>query len=173
MCFCGQRAEPHRVWWRPQLPQRVGPREPLTAADLRNPAQGIGSFCSGGVRPPVQTMIAFTDEHRGECNLQSRSPPSATKRSALANCCQMAPRWERLALAEAVFQSLIGERRMLVANCRSAIFGKPRRRRGDAAIARNECGGSLLAVGRRPYDGIAVSSPPSDRRFCRWTPVAR
>src|SRR5438874_2518960 len=28
-------------------------------------AQGVGVFCPGGARPPVQTMIAFIDDHRG------------------------------------------------------------------------------------------------------------
>src|SRR5438445_12714559 len=32
---------------------------------IRVPAQGVGVFCPGGARPPVQTMIAFIDDHRG------------------------------------------------------------------------------------------------------------
>src|SRR4051812_14041049 len=38
--------------------------EPGAAASERDPAQGLGLFCPGGARPPVQAMIAFIDEHR-------------------------------------------------------------------------------------------------------------
>ena len=27
-------------------------------------AQGVGLFCDGGARPPIETMIAFIDDHR-------------------------------------------------------------------------------------------------------------
>src|SRR3981189_2091026 len=30
----------------------------------RDSAQSVGVFCDGGARPPVQTMIAFIDNHR-------------------------------------------------------------------------------------------------------------
>ncbi len=30
----------------------------------RDPAQGVGLFCDGGARPPIQEMIAFIDDHR-------------------------------------------------------------------------------------------------------------
>jgi putative transposase len=33
-------------------------------ASQRDPTQGIGVFCPGGARPPVQAMIAFIDDHR-------------------------------------------------------------------------------------------------------------
>jgi putative transposase len=29
-----------------------------------DPTQGVGLFCPGGARPPVQAMIAFIDDHR-------------------------------------------------------------------------------------------------------------
>jgi putative transposase len=34
------------------------------APGQRDSAQGIGLFCPGGARPPVQAMKAFIDEHR-------------------------------------------------------------------------------------------------------------
>ena len=43
---------------------RSGAREPRVASGQRDPAQGVGVFCSGGARPPVQAMIGFIDEHR-------------------------------------------------------------------------------------------------------------
>src|SRR5438874_8536678 len=39
-------------------------REPRAASGERDPAQGVGIFCPGGARPPVQAMIDFIDEHR-------------------------------------------------------------------------------------------------------------
>src|SRR6267154_1132256 len=41
-----------------------GAREPRAAPGQRDPAQGVGVFCPGGARPPVQAMIAFIDAHR-------------------------------------------------------------------------------------------------------------
>src|SRR4051812_33594835 len=38
--------------------------EPGAAPGERDPAEGVGVFCPGGARPPVQAMIAFIDEHR-------------------------------------------------------------------------------------------------------------
>jgi len=40
-------------------------REPRVAAGQRDPAQGVGIFCAGGARPPVQAMITFIDDNRG------------------------------------------------------------------------------------------------------------
>ena len=40
---------------------RAGSR---AAAGRRDPAQGVGVFCPGGARPPVEAMIAFIDDHR-------------------------------------------------------------------------------------------------------------
>ena len=37
---------------------------PRAAPSQRDPAQGVGVFCDGGARPPVEAMIAFIDEHR-------------------------------------------------------------------------------------------------------------
>ena len=42
----------------------AGARGPRAAAGQRDPAQGVGVFCPGGARPPVQAMIAFIDDHR-------------------------------------------------------------------------------------------------------------
>ena len=42
----------------------AGAREPGASAGERDPAQGVGLFCPGGARPPVQAMIAFIDDHR-------------------------------------------------------------------------------------------------------------
>ena len=42
----------------------AGAREPRASAGQRDPAQGVGLFCPGGARPPVQAMIAFIDDHR-------------------------------------------------------------------------------------------------------------
>ena len=51
-----------------------GAREPGASAGERDPAQGVGLFCPGGARPPVQAMIAFIDDHRevawGRADLQ-------------------------------------------------------------------------------------------------------
>lgn len=44
--------------------QGPGTRGSRTATGQRDPAQGIGLFCDGGVRPPTQAMIAFIDQHR-------------------------------------------------------------------------------------------------------------
>lgn len=56
---------------RPGVPRDVatklkalGTREPRAPAGQRDPAQGVGVFCPGGARPPVQAMIAFIDDHR-------------------------------------------------------------------------------------------------------------
>ena len=43
----------------------AGAGEPRAAPGQRDPAQGVGVFCDGGARPPVQAMIAFIDDHRG------------------------------------------------------------------------------------------------------------
>ena len=45
--------------------QGAGAREPRAAPGQRDPAQGVGVFCAGGARPPVEAMIAFIDDHRG------------------------------------------------------------------------------------------------------------
>ena len=42
----------------------AGAREPGAPAGQRDPAQGVGLFCPGGARPPIQAMIAFIDDHR-------------------------------------------------------------------------------------------------------------
>ena len=44
--------------------QGAGAREPRAAASQRDPAQGVGVFCDGGARPPIEAMIAFIDDHR-------------------------------------------------------------------------------------------------------------
>ena len=44
--------------------QGAGAGDPRAAPGQRDPAQGLGVFCPGGARPPVQAMIAFIDEHR-------------------------------------------------------------------------------------------------------------
>src|SRR5690606_11898995 len=48
----------------------AGAREPRTAAGQRDPAQGVGVFCPGGARPPVQAMTAFIDEHRARYGVE-------------------------------------------------------------------------------------------------------
>ena len=40
------------------------------APGQRDPAQGVGVFCPGGARPPVQAMIAFIDDHRGQYGVE-------------------------------------------------------------------------------------------------------
>src|ERR1700720_2461002 len=47
-----------------RLGHSAGAREPRTAPGQRDPAQGVGVFCDGGARPPVQAMIAFIDDPR-------------------------------------------------------------------------------------------------------------
>src|SRR5262245_54747021 len=42
----------------------LGAGEPRAAPGQRDSAQGVGVFCPGGARPPVQTMITFIDDHR-------------------------------------------------------------------------------------------------------------
>ena len=42
--------------------KRVG--VPRAAPGQRDSAQGVGVFCPGGARPPVQAMITFIDDHR-------------------------------------------------------------------------------------------------------------
>ena len=44
--------------------QGAGAGGPRAASGERDPAQGVGVFCDGGARPPVQAMIAFIDDHR-------------------------------------------------------------------------------------------------------------
>ena len=44
--------------------QGAGARGARAAPGQRDPAQGVGVFCPGGARPPVQAMMAFIDEHR-------------------------------------------------------------------------------------------------------------
>src|SRR5688500_1267121 len=40
------------------------------APGQRDPAQGVRVFCPGGARPPVQAMIAFIDDHRGDYGVE-------------------------------------------------------------------------------------------------------
>src|SRR4051812_49933907 len=42
----------------------AGAGDPRAASSQRDPAQGLGLFCDGGARPPLQAMIAFIDDHR-------------------------------------------------------------------------------------------------------------
>src|SRR5215218_4264389 len=42
----------------------AGAGNPGTAPGERDPAQGVGLFCDGGARPPVEAMIAFIDDYR-------------------------------------------------------------------------------------------------------------
>src|SRR5208283_1728989 len=44
--------------------QSAGARKPRASSGERDSAQGVGLFCPGGARPPVQAMIAFIDDHR-------------------------------------------------------------------------------------------------------------
>src|SRR3712207_1448687 len=44
--------------------QGLGAGEPRTAPDQRDPPEGVGLFCPGGARPPLEAMIAFIDDHR-------------------------------------------------------------------------------------------------------------
>ena len=62
---------------RARADQGAGAREPRAAPGQRDPAQGVGVFCPGGARPPVQAMIAFIDDHRA---------PTGSSRSAA--CCR-------------------------------------------------------------------------------------
>ena len=55
-------------------------RENRELRQAKDPAQGVGIFCPGGARPPVQAMIAFIDGHR-----------RAYGSSRSANCC-LSPR---------------------------------------------------------------------------------
>ena len=49
---------------RSRADQGAGAGEPRASAGQRDFAQGVGLFCPGGARPPVQAMIAFIDDHR-------------------------------------------------------------------------------------------------------------
>src|SRR5690606_22477920 len=66
----------------------AGTREPRTAAGQRDPAQGVGIFCPGGARPPVQAMTSFIDEHREEygvepiCRVLPIAPSTYRERAA-------------------------------------------------------------------------------------------
>src|SRR3712207_6790788 len=44
--------------------QGAGAGEPRTAPGQRDPPEGVGVFCPGGARPPLEAMIAFIDGHR-------------------------------------------------------------------------------------------------------------
>src|SRR5690606_22600420 len=44
----------------------AGTGEPGVAPGQRDPAQGERIFCDGGARPPVEVMVGFIDDHRGE-----------------------------------------------------------------------------------------------------------
>src|SRR3954471_17530554 len=44
--------------------QGLGTGSARAAPSQRDPAQGLGLFCDGGARPPLQAMIAFIDDHR-------------------------------------------------------------------------------------------------------------
>src|SRR3954469_23479328 len=44
--------------------QGLGTGSPRAAPSQRDPAQGVGLFCDGGARPPLEAMIAFIDDHR-------------------------------------------------------------------------------------------------------------
>src|SRR3982751_25822 len=44
--------------------QSLGTGSARAAPSQRDPAQGLGLFCHGGARPPLQAMIAFLEDHR-------------------------------------------------------------------------------------------------------------
>src|SRR5918997_2579239 len=44
--------------------QGLGAGEPRSAPGQRDPPEGVGLFCPGGARPPLEAMIAFIDDHR-------------------------------------------------------------------------------------------------------------
>src|SRR3954447_9651193 len=59
-----------RAWHACRLDQRgadpdqgLGTGSARAAPSPRNPAQGLGLFCEGGARPPLQAMIAFIEDH--------------------------------------------------------------------------------------------------------------
>ena len=62
------RSQQRQASWRPdgrcREAQGTGAGEPRAPPGERDPAQGIGVFCPGGVRPPGEAMIAFIDDHR-------------------------------------------------------------------------------------------------------------
>src|SRR5689334_18112350 len=49
---------------RTRADQDAGAGEPRVTPSERDPAQGIGVFCDGGARPPVEAMIGFIDDNR-------------------------------------------------------------------------------------------------------------
>src|SRR4051794_28911932 len=60
-----------RAWYACRLDERgadpdqgLGTGSPRAAQSQRDPAQGLGLFCDGGDRPPLQAMIAFIEDHR-------------------------------------------------------------------------------------------------------------
>ena len=80
--------------------QGAGAGEPGTAAGQRDPAQGVGVFCAGGARPPIQAMIAFIDEHRAVygvepiCRVLPIAPSTYYAHAAAApirHCCRREP----------------------------------------------------------------------------------
>ena len=54
--------------------------EPRAAPGERDSAEGFSLFCDGGARPPVEVMVDFIDDHRGEhgvepiCNVLPIAP---------------------------------------------------------------------------------------------------
>src|SRR5918998_1853019 len=62
------RARPGPAGWlhngRAGADQGLGAGEPRTAPGQRDPPEGVGLFCPGGARPPLEAMIALIDDHR-------------------------------------------------------------------------------------------------------------
>ena len=70
----------------------AGAREPGASAGERDPAQGVGVFCPGGARPPVQAMIAFIDDHREAHGVEPICKVLADRPVDLSRPCRQARR---------------------------------------------------------------------------------
>ena len=84
----------------------AGAGEPRASAGQRDPAQGVGVFCPGGARPPVQAMIAFIDDHREAHGVEP--------------ICKVLP------IAPSTYHAHVAKRRRSRPSCRRGRGGTPR-----------------------------------------------
>ena len=128
----------------------AGAREPRAAAGQRDPAQGVGVFCPGGARPPVQAMIAFIDDHREAYGVEP--------------ICKVLP------IAPSTYHAHVAKRRRSGDSCRRGRSGMTALKPEIAARLRRELRGLRRAQGlaaaaarglrRRPLHGRAADAEP-------------
>ena len=113
---------------------------PRAAPSQRDPAQGVGLFCDGGARPPLQAMIAFIDDHRAGLRGRADLPRAADRPVDLLRTCRPA----------AGSRPACRPGRGGTRSCGPRSAGSGRRTSGSTGCARS--GGSYAGKGSRWRD---------------------